>query len=125
MLAVSEMRYGHHLDCATLPGGTWEDQHDDVAETVMERVLGAGTCIPGRREPHDIFTAVLPVEALQQRNGLAGSGIIPDGVFRGVDFASRPHAQRAPYRAPRPAGADVLVDFKMLHLGVASYTCRP
>jgi hypothetical protein len=108
--------YGHHLDCATLPGGTWEDQHDDVAETVMARVLGAG--IPGRREPRDIFTAVLPVEALQQRDGLSGSGIIPDGVFRGVDFASRPHAQRA----PRPAGADVLVDFKMLHLGVARYT---
>ena len=35
-----------------------------------------------------------------------------------MDFASRPHAQRA----PRPAGADVLVDFKMLHLGVARYT---
>ena len=26
------------VDCVTLPGGTWEDQHDDVAETVMARV---------------------------------------------------------------------------------------
>ena len=77
--------HGRQLDSAVLPGGSWDDQHDDVAEVVLSRVLGAG--VPGRREPRDIFSGVLPVDALRRRDGLAGSGIIPDALLRGVPFS--------------------------------------
>ena len=60
--------HGRQLDSASLPGGSWDDQHDDVAEVVLSRMLGAG--VPGRREPRDIFSGVLPVDALRRRDGL-------------------------------------------------------
>ena len=111
--------YGRHLDSATLPGGTWDDQHDDVAEVVLSRVLGAG--VPGRREPRDIFAGVLPVASLRRRDGLAGSGIIPDGLLRGVPYPEDRRAPRLARARRRPLDAETLGDFKMLHLGVAQY----
>ena len=75
--------HGHHLDCARLPGGGWDDQHDEVAETVLSRVYGSG--IQGRREPRDVFAAVMPQDDLRARgDGLEAAGIIPDGIVRGV-----------------------------------------
>ena len=112
--------HGHHLDCARLPGGGWDDQHDEVAETVLSRVYGSG--IQGRREPRDVFAAVMPQDDLRARgDGLEAAGIIPDGIVRGVEFRPphRPGAQQQQQR--RPGGADVLVDFKMLHQGAAQY----
>ena len=38
--------HGRQHDSAVLPGGSWDDQHDDVAEVVLSCVLGAG--VPGR-----------------------------------------------------------------------------
>ena len=93
-----------------------------MAEVVLSRVPGAG--VPGRREPRDIFSGVLPVDALWRRDGLAWSDIIPDALLRGVPFSED---RRAPLPARphrRPLDAEALVDFKMLHLGVAQYTSR-
>ena len=60
----------------------------------------------------------MPQDDLRARgDGLEAAGIIPDGTVRGVEFAPRRGAQQQ----RRPGGADVLVDFKMLHQGAAQY----
>jgi hypothetical protein len=102
--------YGARLMCATLPGGGWDDHHDDVAEVVLQTVLRSG--VRGERTPRGMFQDVLPPEALVRQCGRPD--IVPDGLLQDVPFATR----RGPAWRHTPR---FLVDFKMVHLGASEY----
>jgi len=59
---------------------------------------------------------ILPPEVRQ--NGFSAHGIVPDGILNDLRFPPR-------QRGTRRLGAQYLIDFKMVHFGVADYRTQP